>query len=177
MTIPVSPPEFSTHFDDGTPVALHIVLVSPEIPPNTGSIARLAAATGTWLHLVKPFAFELSDKHLRRAGLDYWPAVRLSVHESIDALAALVPWDRAYLFSKKADAFHSDIAYPQAPILVFGCESKGLPESFLDAHLARCVRIPTTGDVRSLNLAQAAAIGAYEVIRQQGLCRDTRPAP
>ena len=176
MSIPTVPARFNQSEGDPT-VSMHIVLVEPEIPPNTGSIARLCAATGTWLHLVRPFAFELSDKHLRRAGLDYWPSVQLSVHESLEVLCEMLPWARPSLFSKKASALHFDVAYPEAPVLVFGKESKGLPEPFIDAHLSRTVRIPTTGEVRSLNLAQAAAIGAYEVIRQHGLCRDTLPAP
>ena len=176
MSIPVIPPSFK--WDGvGAPVSLHVVLVEPEIPPNTGSIARLCAATGTWLHLVRPLGFELSDRHLKRAGLDYWPAVRLSVHESLDAVAQALPWDRTYLFSKKADAVYFDVDYPREPVLVFGRESAGLPEPFVLAHAEHALRIPSTGDVRSLNLAQAAALGVYEVVRQHGLCRDTRPAP
>lgn len=176
MAIPIVKPQFKWD-GEGAPVSMHVVLVEPEIPPNTGSIARLCAATGTWLHLVKPLGFELNDKHLRRAGLDYWPAVRLSVHESLEELEAMLPWERTWLFSKKADHLHFDIEYPKEPVFVFGKESKGLPEEFIDRHQAASVRIPTTGEVRSLNLAQAAALGVYEVVRQHGLCRDTRPAP
>lgn len=173
MTIPLSPADFALDpAADADEPFLHVVLVYPEIPPNTGSIARLAAATNTWLHLVEPLGYELDDRHLKRAGLDYWPAVRLSVHESLSALTAMLPWERTWLFSKKATQVYTDATYPRGSVLVFGQESLGLPQDFLDTYYERTVRIPTTRDVRSLNLAQCAALGVYEVVRQHGLYRD-----
>lgn len=172
MAIPLTKADFSVdvHNDLDGPF-LHVVLVYPEIPPNTGSIARLAAATNTWLHLVRPLGYELDDRHLKRAGLDYWPAVRLSVHESLEELTAILPWDRTWLFSKKASQIYTDVSFPRGSVLIFGQESIGLPQDFLDLHFERTVRIPTTSDVRSLNLAQCAALGVYELVRQHGLYR------
>lgn len=172
MAIPRTPPEFRvpTAHDPDAP-KLHVVLVHPEIPPNTGSIARLCAATRTWLHLVEPLGYELDDRHLKRAGLDYWPNVRLSVHASLEDLEAMLPWDRTWLFSKRASHLYTDAQIPDGSVLVFGCESKGLPDKWVAKHEERALRIPTTGDVRSLNLAQAAAVAVYEHIRQKGQLR------
>lgn len=174
MAIPISPANFdrSNPSDPDAP-ALHVVLVQPEIPPNTGSIARLCAATNTWLHLVEPLGYELDDRHLKRAGLDYWPAVRLSVHPSLEALTELLPWDRTWIFSKKAEKVHTDVVFPRDAVLVFGRESAGLPEEWLSTYHERAVRIPTTANVRSLNLSQAAAITVYEFVRQHGLFRES----
>jgi tRNA (cytidine/uridine-2'-O-)-methyltransferase len=168
MTIETVEPDFGLSSHDEGRCNLHIVLVHPEIPPNTGNIARLAAGTNAWLHLVKPLGFELKDKYVRRAGLDYWPAVRLSVHESLADLEPLLPNDRTWLFTKYAETLHTEPAYGGAPVLVFGSESRGLPSRFKERRADRLLRIPTTGDVRSLNLSNAVAVSSYEVLRQQG---------
>lgn len=174
MTIPTVPPSFEAC--DGETPTVHLVLVEPEIPPNTGNIARLAAGTDAWLHLVRPLGFELSSKHVRRAGLDYWPAVRLSVHASVEALAVRLPIERCWFFSKQGTALHTDVRYPSAPILVFGSESRGLPAALVSTHADRVVRIPTTSRIRSLNLSNAVAVATYEVLRQREW-RGERPMP
>lgn len=169
MAIPICEGSFApSNAPDPT---LHVVLVNPEIPPNTGSVARLCAATNTWLHLVEPLGYELDDRHLKRAGLDYWPNVRLSVHESLEALTRILPWERTWIFSKKATKVHTEVAFPRDAVVVFGPESRGLPDDFLELHQERAVRIPTTDNVRSLNLSQAAAITVYEFVRQHQLFR------
>lgn len=153
---------------------LHVVLVEPEIPPNTGSIARLCAATATPLHLIKPLGFSLDDRYLKRAGLDYWPFVDLSVHENWSAFSSLAATTPAAYFSARASA-----SYLQAPLaadedlyLVFGGETRGLPTSVLDANRERLFQIPQlTTHVRSLNLANAVSIVLYEALRQRGLVR------
>lgn len=159
-----TPPDFS--LDALGDIAFHIVLVTPEIPQNTGNIARLCAGARAWLHLVEPLGYKLEDRYLKRAGLDYWPSVRLSVHPSLDSLLAMMPMDRARLFTKTGDDLYRTPTYTRGDILVYGCETKGLPAALTDAHRDRCVRIPTSGHVRSLNLANSVAIGAYEVLRQ-----------
>lgn len=166
MPIPLTEPRFENELS--VRPNLHIVLVHPEIPPNTGNIARLAAGTNAWLHLVEPLGFELASKHVRRAGLDYWPSVRLSVHESVEALSEALPMSRTWLFSKYGERLHSEPEYAPESVLVFGSESKGLPDSFTATRRDQLVRIPTTGNVRSLNLSNAVAIATYEVLRQQG---------
>lgn len=157
-------PAFPTH--DGERPQLHIVLVEPEIPQNTGSIARLSAGLDAWLHLVKPLGFKLEDRYLKRAGLDYWPKVKLSVHESLEELQKSLPWERTYLFSTRGSALHWEAAYTPGTVLVYGKESKGLPFDWVAANEESSVRIPTTGNVRSLNLANSVSISAYEVMRQ-----------
>ena len=147
-------------------VNFHIVLVEPEIPQNTGSVARLAAATHAWLHIVRPIGFALEDRHLKRAGLDYWPNVMFSVHESLAAIEPLLPADRTFVFTKQAMRSYWDAEMPRGSVLVFGRESAGLPEDFVDRWSRQAVCIPTTGGVRSLNLATAAGIGGYEVVRR-----------
>lgn len=168
MAIAIEPPRFLWR-EGGNDPFFHIVLVEPEIPPNTGSIARLSAATGAWLHLVEPLGYSLEDRYLKRAGLDYWPNVRLSVHPSLAVLEERLPWERTWLFSKKATHSYVDVAYEPGSVIVFGPESRGLPESWLQAHAERTVTIPQSDHVRSLNLAQAAAIGSYEIVRQHHL--------
>lgn len=152
---------------------LHVVLVTPEIPQNTGSIARLCAGTRSWLHLVEPLGYALEDRYLKRAGLDYWPGVRLSVHPSLEALEALLPRERAVLFTKRADSTYLDARYTPGTVLVFGCETRGLPPDFVERHAARAVRIPTSSEVRSLNLSNAVSIGVYEGLRQLGWAGET----
>ena len=145
-----------------------IVLVEPEIPPNTGNIARTCAATGAPLHLVEPLGFELSDRYLKRAGLDYWPYVDLHVHASIEDFlqAANAAGGRLIGFSARATASYIDLAYQPDDWLLFGCESQGLP-SFVTARCHQTVTIPMSkGHVRSLNLSVSAAIGLFEALRQ-----------
>lgn len=147
-------------------VNFHIVLVEPEIPQNTGSVARLAAATHAWLHIVRPIGFQLEDRYLKRAGLDYWPNVMFSVHESLAEMERLLPPDRTFVFTKQATRSYWDAEMPRGSVLVFGRESAGLPADFVDRWSRQAVSIPTTGSVRSLNLATAAGIGGYEVVRR-----------
>ncbi len=145
---------------------LHIVLVAPEIPGNTGNIGRLCAGTNIWLHLVEPLAFELSNKFLRRAGLDYWPHVKLAKHESFQSIEDTFPADRIWLFTKHGEQIHADVSYQPGSVLVFGRETKGLAPEILEKYCDQRVRIPTTDKVRSLNLSNACAIACYEAMRQ-----------
>jgi len=143
------------------------VLVCPEIPPNTGSIARLCAASGAHLHLVEPLGFELSDKRLKRAGLDYWPSVGLSVHTSFEAIEAIFPRERMVLFSSHATHSYAAEAYAPGTALVFGRETKGLGPELVGRYADRLVWIPfRPGTVRSINLANAVSIALYEALRQ-----------
>lgn len=145
---------------------VHIVLVSPEIPPNTGNVARLCAATGAWLHLVEPLGFALDHRKVKRAGLDYWPDVRLSVHASLsDLIERLVP-ERAHWFTTHAQRGYTDVAYRPGDVLIFGRETSGLGEELRERYAERLVRIPIKSCVRSLNLSNAVAIATYEVLRQ-----------
>lgn len=146
----------------------HIVLVEPEIPPNTGNIARLCGATGTVLHLVGKLGFSTDDRQLKRAGLDYWAAVEIHYWPDLPALQAAYPAARFIYTSKKAALSHVAIRYEAGDFLVFGKETKGLPDSLIDANPATSVRIPITGSVRSLNLSTAAGIVLYEALRQTG---------
>ena len=147
---------------------LHIVLVEPEIPQNTGNIARTCAATGAVLHLVEPLGFSLGEKHVRRAGLDYWNQVQIEVHAGLEAFLPLLEGKEFVLVSKKARQSYADFSYKPDSFLVFGKETMGLPEDLLDAYPARCIRIPMLDSARSLNLSNAVAIVAYEALRQQG---------
>ncbi len=147
---------------------LNIVLVEPEIPQNTGNIARTAAAVGARLHIVKPIGFELSDKRLKRAGLDYWDKLDITIYENLDDFFKKNEGGNFYYFSTKALRAHSDMEYEDGAFLVFGKETKGLPEELLKKNRDYCVRIPMRGIIRSLNLSNAVAIGTYEVLRQWG---------
>lgn len=148
---------------------LNIVLVEPEIPQNTGNIVRTCAATGSKLHLVRPLGFEVSDKHLKRAGLDYWYLVDITYYDSFSEV-----WDKFsaeqnfWFFSTKAENTHSDVEYADGDFLVFGKETKGLPEDLLRAHCDHCVRIPMIDESRSLNLGNSVCTGVYEALRQLG---------
>jgi tRNA (cytidine/uridine-2'-O-)-methyltransferase len=146
----------------------HIVLIEPEIPPNTGNIARLCAATGTALHLVGTLGFSTDDRYLKRAGLDYWHAVRLSYWKTLDDLKAAFPGRRFVYTSKKAATSYTAFSYAPGDLLVFGKETAGLSESLLDANPETSIRIPISGPVRSLNLSTAAGIILYEALRQTG---------
>lgn len=147
---------------------LNIVLVEPQIPQNTGNIARTCAATGASLHLVKPLGFEIDDRKLKRAGLDYWDKLDITYYENLDDFFAKNPDADFYCFTTKARHVYSDISYPKRVFLMFGKETKGLPEELLFANPDRCVRIPMRDTLRSLNLSNSAAIAVYEVFRQRG---------
>jgi len=150
-----------------TPI-FHIVLIEPEIPPNTGNIGRLCAATGAHLHLVGKLGFSLDDKHLKRAGLDYWSHVPLHHWDSFAQLQRAYPAGRWWLTSKKAADPYTRATFKPGDFVVFGKESAGLPESMLDSHPAEmCLRIPLSNPaVRSLNLANSVGIILYEALRQ-----------
>ncbi len=145
----------------------HVILVEPEIPQNTGNIARSCAATGCVLHLVKPLGFEISDKYLKRAGLDYWSHVDVRIHDTLELALKEVP-GRLRLFTTKAPRLYTELTYREGDALIFGKETKGLQEELLVRHSEECVRIPMLGETRSLNLSNAAAIAIYEGLRQNG---------
>jgi tRNA (cytidine/uridine-2'-O-)-methyltransferase len=146
---------------------LNIALVEPEIPPNTGNIARLCAATGTRLHLIEPLGFQLTSSHLKRAGLDYWDSVDITRHASLDAFQQSQGSPRCFYFSTRAKRSYTEVTYLSGDTLIFGSESKGLPDAVLDAHEAQTLGIPIlTEHVRSLNLANAVSIVLYEALRQ-----------
>lgn len=147
---------------------MHIVLVEPEIPGNTGNIARLCAATGCELHLVKPLGFSVEDKYLKRAGLDYWHLVKVHYHENFEEVAALYHRHAFYFLSTKAPRAYTEVAFGPEDMLVFGKESAGLPETLLQANWAHAVRVPMIAEARSLNLSNSVAIVTYEALRQQG---------
>ena len=147
---------------------MHIVLYQPEIPQNTGNIARTCAATGAMLHLIRPLGFSLDDRYLKRAGLDYWHMMRYQVYDSFEELLEKYPQHRMYFLSTKAPKSYTEPVYGPEDFLVFGCETKGLPESLLQRVYDRCVRIPMVPDARSLNLSNSVAIVLYEALRQQG---------
>ena len=146
---------------------LNVILVSPEIPPNTGNIARLCAATGTRLHLVEPLGFQITDAQLRRAGLDYWDAVRVQVHPSWEACRQAIQPARLFLYSTGSARRYDQVSYRPGDALVFGCETKGLPDELLAAFPDSVCGIPILTDhVRSLNLSSAVAVVVYEALRQ-----------
>jgi tRNA (cytidine/uridine-2'-O-)-methyltransferase len=142
------------------------VLVEPEIPANTGNIARTCAATGTHLHLVRPLGFQTDDRTLKRAGLDYWHAVNVHYHDSFDEVQELYSESRFFFASTRASKVYSEFAYQDGDFFVFGKETKGLPQELIDANLPTCIRMPMTDAVRSLNLSNSAAIVLYEAFRQ-----------
>lgn len=150
-------------------IPFHIVLVEPEIPPNTGNIARLCGATGTTLHLVGKLGFSTDDRYLKRAGLDYWSEVDIHYWDDLAALQAAHPAARLVYTSKKAVAPHVTFSFLPGDFIVFGKETKGLPEDLIDANPGSSIRIPMSGRVRSLNLSTAAGIVLYEALRQTGL--------
>ena len=151
-------------------MALHIVLVEPEIPPNTGNISRSCAVTGAVLHLVKPLGFSIDDRSLKRAGLDYWQYVKLEVHESLDAFMSEYEGRRMYLATTKGGRLYTDVEYRDEDMILFGRETAGLPRDFIDAHKESAVRIPMSEDtrLRSLNLSNSANIILFEALRQLG---------
>jgi len=146
---------------------LHVALLEPEIPPNTGNIARLCAATGTRLHLLGKLGFKLDDKNLKRAGLDYWPSVDLALHDSFDEFERTLESPRLWLIETPATQNYTQCEYRDGDAFLFGCESKGLPQSLRERYADRMIGIPMpTGAVRSLNLATAVGIVVYEALRQ-----------
>lgn len=145
---------------------IHIALVEPEIPQNTGNIARTCAATGTGLHLVKPLGFSIEDRYLKRAGLDYWDKVLVSVSESFAELRAKYSGYTFFYATTKAGKAYTEVSYPRDCFLVFGKETAGLPEDLLEANRENCIRIPMRSGIRSLNLSNSAAVILYEVLRQ-----------
>lgn len=146
---------------------LHIVLIEPEIPNNTGNIGRTCVGTESSLHLVEPLGFEISDSKLKRAGLDYWGSLRLHRHKNLDAWkSTIADWSRVFFFSTKATKSLYEVQFLPEDVLVFGKETKGLDPSLIDANLDRTLCIPQPGPVRSLNLATAVAIANYEALRQ-----------
>ncbi len=145
-----------------------IVLVEPEIPQNAGNIARTCAVTGANLIMVRPLGFNVSDRYLKRAGLDYWDKLNVTYYDSIEeVMDKFYNGNNFWFFSTKSKNIHSDVQYKEGDFLVFGKETKGLPESLLEKHYGECVRIPMMGELRSLNLSNSVAIGVYEALRQQ----------
>jgi tRNA (cytidine/uridine-2'-O-)-methyltransferase len=146
----------------------HVVLVEPEIPPNTGNIARLCGATGTVLHLVGKLGFSTDDRYLKRAGLDYWSEVDIHYWTDLEALQAAYPDARLVCTSKKVATPHVAFSFKAGDFIVFGKETKGLPDKLIEANIETSIRIPMSGKVRSLNLSTAAGIVLYEALRQTG---------
>lgn len=145
---------------------LNIVLVEPEIPQNCGNIARTCAATGCRLHLVRPLGFDISEKAVKRAGLDYWNLVEVIDYENLDDFFNRNKVDQMWCLSTKAPKAYTEVTYTDGDYLFFGKETKGLPEDFLEAHRESCVRIPMRSEARSLNLSNAVAITVFEALRQ-----------
>ncbi len=144
---------------------LNIVLAEPQVPQNTGNISRTCAVTGAKLHLIKPFGFEITDKHLKRAGLDYWDKLDITYYDDFNDFFSKNNGPYFY-FTTKGKNVHSDIAYPNNAYIIFGREDKGLPEDLLYKNENSCVRIPMRNELRSLNLSNSVAIAAYEILRQ-----------
>jgi len=149
---------------------VNIVLVEPEIPGNTGSIARNCAATGTRLHLVRPLGFSVEDKYLKRAGLDYWPLVDITYYDSFREVQERFPEGRFHYLTTKAEHCYHEVSFGPEDFLVFGRETRGLPEELLAANREHCLRIPMRDlpEARSLNLSNAVSIVLYEALRQNG---------
>ena len=145
---------------------LNIVLVEPEIPQNCGNIARTCAATGAHLHLIRPLGFDISDKAVKRAGLDYWHQVEVTDYENLEDFFVRNDVRQMWCLSTKAPRSYTEASYDDGCYLFFGKETKGLPEDFLEAHRESCVRIPMRDGIRSLNLSNSVAITLYEALRQ-----------
>lgn len=145
---------------------LNIVLVEPQIPQNTGNIARTCAVTGAALHLIKPMGFTVTDKHLKRAGLDYWDKLDITYYDGLDDFFSKNNNGKFYFFTTKGRNIHSDVSYEGKVYLIFGREDKGLPEELLFEHKKNCLRIPMRNTLRSLNLSNSVAVAVYEALRQ-----------
>lgn len=146
---------------------INIVLLEPEIPQNTGNIARTCAAVGAALHLIRPLGFDIDDRKLKRAGLDYWYALDITYYDNINDFNTRNPESHIYYFSTKSQNNYTDVIYPEKVFLMFGKETAGLPEELLCRNRENSVRIPMLGGLRSLNLSNSAAIAVYEVLRQR----------
>ncbi len=149
---------------------INIVLLEPEIPQNTGNIARTCAATGASLHLIRPLGFEIDDRKLKRAGLDYWDKLDITYYDGLSDFYEKNPSAAVFYYSTKAPRSYTEVAYPKGVFLMFGKETKGLPEELLEKNLDNTVRIPMRDSLRSLNLANSVAVGVYEVLRQHDFC-------
>lgn len=147
---------------------VNLVLVEPEIPMNTGNVARTAAATGSVLHLVKPLGFDISDRAVRRAGLDYWHLVDIRVYENLDDFFLKNGDGNIWLATTKAPLAYSEASFTDGAYIMFGRETAGLPEYLRKKYPERCIRLPMVGGARSLNLANSVAVLCYEALRQQG---------
>ncbi len=150
---------------------INIVLVEPEIPQNTGNIARTCAATGSKLHLVKPLGFDVSDTHLKRAGLDYWQDVDIYYYDSLYEFLEIHKRDNLFFTSTKAAKTYTDVVYPDDCYILFGKETKGLDEKLLRDNYEFAIRIPMNNSIRSLNLSNSVAIVTYEILRQRGFAQ------
>ena len=151
-------------------MSLNIVFVEPEIPPNTGNIARTCAATDTKLHLVKPLGFDIDDRHVKRAGLDYWPYVDLEIHESLDDFIKKYGKKRMWLATTKGGRLYTEVKYEDGDFILFGRETRGLPRDFIHENEEKAVRIPMSENTRarSFNLSNSANIILFEALRQLG---------
>lgn len=149
-------------------MTLHVVLFEPEIPQNTGNIARTCAATGASLHLIEPLGFSIEDRYLKRAGLDYWDLVDIATYPDLDTYFSKTPGFQRIFATKKTGATYSSISYESCCSIILGKESEGLPETLLALNDTNCVRIPMRRAARSLNLSNAAAVIIYEALRQNG---------
>ncbi|MBQ4071282.1 MAG: tRNA (cytidine(34)-2'-O)-methyltransferase [Clostridia bacterium] len=147
---------------------INIVLHEPEIPQNTGNISRTAAVTGAALHMIRPFGFEITDRHLKRAGLDYWDKLDVTYYDSFEDFLAKNEGAKLYFFTAKGKRCYADVEYPDGAYLVFGKESVGLPDELLEANAESTVRIPMLPTLRCHNLSNSVAIAVYEVLRQKG---------
>ena len=155
-------------------MSVNIVLVEPEIPQNTGNIVRTCAATGTRLHIVKPMGFQIDDKKLKRAGLDYWHFLNIQYYENLEDFFEKNKGGRFFYLSSKAPTAYTEVNYKDNDFLLFGKETKGLPEKLLMEHPERAVRIPMISSARCLNLSNSAAIVVYETLRQQNFASLTK---
>ena len=146
---------------------INIVLHQPEIPQNTGNIARTCAATGASLHLIRPLGFAIDDRKLKRAGLDYWHQLDITYYDNLEDFYTRNPGAKVYYFTTKAQHVYTDITYPDPVYIMFGKETKGLPEELLYANPDTCVRLPMREGLRSLNLSNTVAVAVYEILRQE----------
>ncbi|SFQ97382.1 tRNA (uridine(34)/cytosine(34)/5-carboxymethylaminomethyluridine(34)-2'-O)-methyltransferase TrmL [Desulfoscipio geothermicus] len=149
---------------------MHLVLVEPEIPANTGNVARTCAVTGAELHLVKPLGFSVDDKHLKRAGLDYWHLLTIHYHDNFEEVLSAYPRHSFHFATTKAGRRYTDVKFGPDDFLVFGKETAGLPDHLLQRFSDQCIRIPMINDARSLNLSNSVAVVLYEALRQNGFC-------
>ena len=147
---------------------LNVILLEPEMPANTGNIGRTCVATGIRLHLIEPLGFEINDKQLKRAGLDYWPRLDVTVYEDYEDFKRKNPDAKVYIATTKSKQKYTDVNYPEDAYIMFGPESRGIPEEILLENKDTCVRIPMMPEERSLNLSNSVAIMVYEALRQQG---------